>query len=124
MVNEKYVLVKHKKGSSMTFLFKLKKGVKAKVGDIAICNTMNGDSVGVISEIFASPKMLEDDLARKYGAYLPIKECKYALPAEIYTAIASSLLKNVNIPKILSTLNDLAIDIEKLSTSFEENIAL
>lgn len=79
---------------------------------------------GVISEVFTSPRMLEDELARKYGAYLPVKECKYALPADVYTTIACSLIKDIRFPKILSTLNDLAIDIEKLSKSFEENIAL
>ena len=48
MENKKFVLISHTSGAENTFLFTLKKGVKAKVGDVVICDTRFGARVGFV----------------------------------------------------------------------------
>lgn len=90
MKTNKYAMVIHNIDTnkpSKLFLFKLKKGIKAKVDDIAICETMNGTHYGRITEIFQAPENLEDAIISKYNAYAPLKEVVFVVPKDYYTLL-------------------------------------
>ena len=90
MKTNKYAMVIHNVDTDKTsklFLFKLKKGQKAKEGDIAICETMHGTNYGRITEIFQAPENLEDAIISKYNAYAPLKEIVFVIPANYYSLI-------------------------------------
>ncbi len=90
MKNQKYVLVSHKEFNARTFLFKIKKGVKVKVGDVVVCETMKGQDVGFVQEIIQSPKFLENELVGKFEAYQPLKEIIFSMPRDIYNLIINT----------------------------------
>ncbi len=90
MKNQKYVLVSHKEFNARTFLFKIKKCVKVKIGDVVICETMRGQDIGFVKEIIQSPEILENELVRKFDAYQPLKEIIFSMPRDIYNLIISN----------------------------------
>ena len=112
MDKEKFVVVKHKKDSIHSFVFKLGKGVKAKVGDVVLCSTKRGYDIGFVSEMVEIPKVIENDFLYRMGAYKPVKEIIFAMPEEIYNKLIDS--KRIYFTQLEDSLKNITQQVEEL----------
>ena len=115
--NQTYVLVEHKKGNKQ-YLFKLKKGIKASIGDFAVCETIRDEAVGTIKEIIKIPSILESSLVQQYGAYQPLQEVIFVIPETIYEIIWRKA--NTALSRIHYYLSETCKNLTAIAPDFED----
>ena len=71
------------------FIFSVPAGAVVKKGDMLWVNTMYGKSIAIASsDMFFG----DEEIAVRYGAYLPVKEVAGIISKELYSAIVKRAL--------------------------------
>lgn len=79
-------------GNEKDYLFEVPPYIKVHKGDVLLVDTKHGEEIAVAtSEVFESENI--DDIAAKYGAYLPLKKVKQACGRKIRQYITQKVLK-------------------------------
>lgn len=82
------IFAKHD-GKEKEFIFRIPDGAVANKGDMLWVETMRGNDIAIASsDVFIA----DEDVAVRYGAYLPIKSALGIISKEFYSAVAKRVL--------------------------------